>query len=78
MSVSLPMVIAIAKTKHNNGSTDTTDIRAEITQIKQELEKAFDDIEITSNGIDFKANNKIITTLEFINVEEISNMIQQL
>ena len=72
MSTSLAMVIALSK-KYAS-SVDIEGVKG----LKEELDKKIDSIDITSDGINFKGNDVTIKKLEFINDEDISNIIQNL
>lgn len=72
MSTSLAMVIALSK-KYAS-SVDIEGVKG----LKEELDKKIDSIDITSDGINFKGNDVTIQKLEFINDEDISNIIKNL
>lgn len=72
MSTSLAMVIALSK-KYAS-SVDIEGVKG----LKEELDKKIDSIDITSDGINFKGNDVTIKKLEFINDEDISNIIKNL
>ena len=76
MSTSLAMVIALSKKYASSGSVDV-DIEG-VKGLKEELDKKIDGIDITSDGINFKGNDVTIKKLEFINDEDISNIIKNL
>ena len=72
MSTSLAMVIALSK-KY----ASSVDIEG-VKSLKEKLDKKIDSIDITSDGINFKGNDVTIQKLEFINDEDISNIIKNL
>lgn len=75
MSTSLAMVIALSK---KYASSVSVDVDIEVKGLKEELDKKIDSIDITSDGINFKGNDVTIQKLEFINDEDISNIIKNL
>lgn len=75
MSTSLAMVVALSK-KYAIESSEV-DIEG-VKGLKEELDKKFDNVDITSEGISFKSNDTTISKLEFINNEDISNIINNL
>lgn len=81
MSVSLAMAIAIAK-KYSSNSGDITEIREEIREevkaIYNDLNTKINDVEITPTGINFKANESTVQTLEFVTEQDVSNIINNL
>lgn len=77
MSVSLSMAIAIAK-KYAGQAGDSEVIRQEIEQITKEMNNKVDGVDITSTGINFKANNDVVKTIEFITREDVSGIINAL
>ena len=76
MSTSLAMVIALSKKYARSGSVDV-DIEG-VKGLKEELDKKSDSSDITSDGINFKGNDVTSQKLEFINDEDISNIIKNL
>ena len=76
MYTSLAMVIALSKKYASSVSVDV-DIEG-VKGLKEELDKKIDSIDITSDGINFKGNDVTIKKLEFINDEDISNIIKNL
>ena len=75
MSTSLAMVVALSKKYAIESSK--VDIEG-VKGLKEELDKKFDNVDITSEGISFKSNDTTISKLEFINNEDISNIINNL
>lgn len=81
MSVSLAMAMAIAK-KYSGSGGDTSsireEIREEVNKIYGQLDTKINDVEITPTGINFKANESTVQTLEFVTEQDVSTIINNL